>query len=240
MAWIFCALASKSACTFVFDSMRLRASVSGADVNVVQHRRQIRQHEGVRIFRADEVASLFREVGFVAFLVNGEKQFLLFAVKVHLLLVLVQLQFGLIHHPGIFRILQKFRQTLRTRLAGFDAEQQQADFVFERGGVLHIRAVGGIQFFDQRLGLGQEPVAQTLLRAHERFDRRLPLRVLLVKGVQRRAADDERRARLINEDRVHFVHDGEVMAALDLFLLAQRPCRCRGDNRSRTRHWCRR
>ena len=39
--------------------------------------------------------------------------------------------------------------------------------------------------------------------------------------MNRRAADDERRARFINQDRVHFVHDGEVMAALDLFLLAR-------------------
>jgi hypothetical protein len=34
------------------------------------------------------------------------------------------------------------------------------------------------------------------------------------------AADDQRRASLVDEDGVHFVHDGEVMAALHLLLLA--------------------
>ena len=61
-----------------------------------------------------------------------------------------------------------------------------------------------------------------LLRADERFDERFPLRELLVVRVHGRAADDERRARLINQDRIHFVHDGEIMAALDLLLLVPR------------------
>ena len=98
-----------------------------AGVHVVQHRVQIRQHEGIRIFRADEIAALFREVGFVAFLVNGEQQFLLLAVKIHFLLVLVQIQFRLVHQLEIFRVLQNFHQAFGFRLAGLDAEQQQAD-----------------------------------------------------------------------------------------------------------------
>ena len=93
--------------------------------------------------------------------------------------------------------------------------------LFQFRGVLDVRAVGRIQFLDQLLGFGQKAVAQLLLRADERFHGRLPLRVLLVKRVHRRAADDERRARFINQDRIHFVHDGEIMAALDLLLLAR-------------------
>ena len=38
--------------------------------------------------------------------------------------------------------------------------------------------------------------------------------------MRHRTADDQRRAGFIDEDGVHFVHDGEVMAALDLLLLA--------------------
>ena len=38
--------------------------------------------------------------------------------------------------------------------------------------------------------------------------------VILVGGFLGRAGDDQRRARLVNQDRVHFVHDGEVVAAL--------------------------
>ena len=78
-----------------------------------------------------------------------------------------------------------------------------------------------MQLFDQRLGFGQKPGAQTFLRADERLDERLPLAILLVVSVDGRAADDERRARFVNQDGVHFVHDGEIMAALDLFFLAR-------------------
>ena len=38
--------------------------------------------------------------------------------------------------------------------------------------------------------------------------------VVLVGGLFRRAGNDQRGARLIDEDRVHFVHDGELVAAL--------------------------
>src|SRR5271156_5380252 len=38
--------------------------------------------------------------------------------------------------------------------------------------------------------------------------------IVLVGGFFGWAGDDQRRARLVNQDGVHFVHDGEVMAAL--------------------------
>ena len=57
------------------------------------------------------------------------------------------------------------------RLAGFDAEQQQADLLFQRLGILDIRAVVRMQFFDQLLGFRQKAVAQLLLRADERLHR---------------------------------------------------------------------
>ena len=79
-----------------------------------------------------------------------------------------------------------------------------------------------MQFFDELLGFLEKAITKLLLRADQPFDGRLPLRVLLVKRVHRGAADDERRAGFINENRVHFIHDGEVMAALDLLLLAER------------------
>ena len=54
-----------------------------------------------------------------------------------------------------------------------------------------------------------------------------------------RAADDQRRARLVDEDRVDLVDDGEVVAALHQLVLASTPC-CRAGSRSRTRCSCRR
>ena len=79
-----------------------------------------------------------------------------------------------------------------------------------------------MQFLDEFLGFAKKAAAKLLLRANERFHCGLPLGVLLVKRVNRRTADDERRAGFINQNRVHFVHDGEVMATLHLFLLAER------------------
>ena len=57
-----------------------------------------------------------------------------------------------------------------------------------------------------------------VVRAHlpgERGELGVPLRALLG-----RAGDDQRRAGLVDEDRVHLVHDGEVVAALDAVLRA--------------------
>src|SRR5581483_10426109 len=44
---------------------------------------------------------------------------------------------------------------------------------------------------------------------------------VLVGGLLDHAGDDQRRARLVNEDRVHLVHDGIVQFALAQFLLAE-------------------
>ena len=41
-------------------------------VNFVQRRGQVRQHERVRIVRAEKTAPLLRQVRFVAFFVNGK------------------------------------------------------------------------------------------------------------------------------------------------------------------------
>ena len=80
----------------------------------------------------------------MALFVHGEQQLLFFPVKVHLLLVPVQIQLGLIHQPQVFGIFQEFQQPFGFRLAGFDAEQQPADFTLQRGGILHVGTVGGI------------------------------------------------------------------------------------------------
>ena len=94
-----------------------------AGVNVVQHRRQIRQHKRVGILRADVVAAFFREVSFVTFFVHRKKQFFLLTIQIHFLLILMQRQFRAVHHAGVFGQLQKFHQTFGARLAGLDAKK---------------------------------------------------------------------------------------------------------------------
>ena len=45
-------------------------------IDLVQRRRQIRQHERIRIFRAQKIAALFGQIGFMALFIHGEKEFL--------------------------------------------------------------------------------------------------------------------------------------------------------------------
>ena len=70
------------------------------------------------------------------------------------------------------------------------------------------------------LRLRGEVVAKLRLVLHQAIDQRLVL-VELVRRLGRRAGDDQRRARFVDEDRVHFVDDREVVTALDLFLLGR-------------------
>ena len=100
-------------------------------------------------------------------------------------------------------------------------KSSKPDFPLQRLAVLRVGAVFRTQLAKQLLGLGQEAIAQPLLHVVKRLDLRPERGVLLVIGDHRRAADDQRRARFINQDRVHFVHDGVVMAALDLLLFAR-------------------
>ena len=65
-----------------------------------------------------------------------------------------------------------------------------------------------------------EPVAEHVLLFHELIDQRLEPVVLMGRN-RRRPADDERRARFVDQDGIDFVDDGEVITALHL-LLARR------------------
>ena len=64
------------------------------------------------------------------------------------------------------------------------------------------------------LGLCDEVVALHGLHADDGVHERLHGDVLGARRDCRRAADDERRARLVDEDGVHLVHDGEVVPVL--------------------------
>ena len=62
--------------------------------------------------------------------------------------------------------------------------------------------------------------------------------VVGLRGGLRLAGDDQRRARLVDQDRVDLVDDRVRMAALDDVRRARPPC-CRAGSRSRTRSSCR-
>src|ERR1043166_7190428 len=62
-----------------------------------------------------------------------------------------------------------------------------------------------------------KPIAQHVLLSHQLLDERFPF-VVLMCGNRRRPTDDERRARLVDENRIDFIDNGVAIAALHLFL----------------------
>ena len=183
-------------------------------------RGQVGQHEGVGIVRAEMHPALLGEVGLVGFLFDGEEEFLLLGVEFLLRLVGQQQSLIALHQLLVARLFEEAHEALGAGLAQLHAVQQHADLLLEVGRVLRRRASLGAELREQRLGFAQEAVAQLLLGLHQPLDGGLELHELLVHRHDRGARDDERGARLVDEDGVHFVHDGEVMAALDLLLLA--------------------
>ncbi len=76
-----------------------------------------------------------------------------------------------------------------------------------------------MQLRHQFLGFAQEPFAQALLVLDQGGDDRLEFFVIGIIDIDHGgAADDERHAGFVDQDGVHFVDDGEVVAALHLFL----------------------
>ena len=64
------------------------------------------------------------------------------------------------------------------------------------------------------LGFGQEPLGGLLLHLDQTHHLGLELVEFVLVALGRRSADDERRPRLVNEDRVNLVHDREVVLSL--------------------------
>ena len=87
-----------------------------------------------------------------------------------------------------------------------------------RHGVEHLiylaLALFGVAVGESLLGLRDEIVALLRLDADDRRDKRLEGRVLRTRGDRRRTGNDERRARLVDEDGVDFVNDGKVVSVL--------------------------
>ena len=179
----------------------------GVILNVGELGEEIRQHEGVRVIGIQIGAAYFREVGLVGALFDGEVEFLLerdegcFALG-----VFVKFQLRLVHELAHFGILEVAEEGLAAGLAELELEKGAA-------------CLGGFTGFGEFLDLGGETVAEHGLLADELLDERLEA-VVLVGRNGGRAADDERRAGFVDEDRVHFIDDGEVVPALDLLLAA--------------------
>ena len=141
------------------------------------------------------------------FLVDGEEQLFLEREQFFLARVLVKRKLGFIDRPALVRIFHHSQQLFVARLAEFDLEHQPpADF-----------DIALLEFLDR---LASQPVAKHVLLAHELFDQRFEFVVLMGRD-RGRPADDERRARFVDQDRIDFIDNRVMITALDL-LVARR------------------
>ena len=155
MAWICCALASNSCWSLRLRLQPLARVRLRAGVDLVEGRGQVRQHEGVRIFRAEKIAALLRQVGFVALLVHGEEQF--FLLRVELLL-----DWSACSCSSALFISSRFSGSSSSRINPSDcgwpslhAVEQQADLALELVRIRRIGAVLRLQLLEQLLGFAQ-------------------------------------------------------------------------------------
>ena len=164
-------------------------------------RSEVGQDEHLRVLRADLLAALVRQRHLARALVDGEVELapqlpraLLAHLGEHLHLdVLVALA-----HLGV---LEEVAELLVAR-------HRVVDLVYLLLERLYVARVVGLL---RRL---HEVVAHRGLDTHDGRDERVELHVDVRSRDRRRAGDYERRPRLVDEDRVDFVDDREVVAAL--------------------------
>ena len=183
-----------------------RSSVSVGSRSISANSRdQIRQHEGVRIVRVQKVAALLGEIGFVRFLVDGEEQLFLEREQFFLARVRRRNTAPPCRSPGASPDLPSCAAAVCCAAGpSFTLNMSAA-------------ALLDLALLESFLRFAGEAVAKHGLLPHQLLDQRLAL-VVLMRRDRGRAADDERRARFVDQDGVDFVDDREVVAALHLLL----------------------
>ncbi len=138
----------------------------------------------------------------------------------HVLRVVLQVvELGLLQQRADARLLEQLGELLRARVAARDAQDGEARlFLDARGLLLLARGQERVALLELALGLRAEGGDDLLLFEKQALDDRLELPEGGVVGLRHRAGDDERRPRLVDEHRVHFVDDAEVVVALDELL----------------------
>ena len=177
-------------------------------------RRQVREHERVRIVRAERVAAELRQVGLAALFVDR--------VIERLLDFEAALAVEGVHHlrvEGVERlapmaVLHHAQELPVARRAQLHLEQRHHRVE------LFLRA--RLRLFEHLARALDEAVAELRLLFHERGDARLELHEGWLVVVVHGTGNDQRRARLVDENRVDLVHDAVIVVALHLVLLRAR------------------
>src|SRR6266576_1776916 len=168
---------------------------------------QIRQNKCVWIIGIEKATALLREIGFVRFLVYGEEQFFLERKQFFFARVLEKGKLSFIDGAALVRVFHHAQKLLIARLTELHLEHETTARL----------DIALLEFLDR---FTRYAVAKHVLLPHQLLNQRLPL-VVLMSGNRRRPADDEWRARFIDQDGIDFIDNGIAIAALDL-LLARR------------------
>ena len=191
----------------------LLGGLGGLLLDVDEGGREVRQHERIGVVGTELLPAHLGEVGLVVLLIDDKEQLLLPLVELLLVEVGVHLDIRLVEELAPLRVFLEAEQQFVLRHAQLDLEH------LHRGGMLVVS--GGVLLLEQVRGLLHELVDETELGAHERLDAGLEAgeRLLALDGCG--AGDDQRGARLVDQDGVDLVHDAVEVVALDLVLLAR-------------------
>ena len=210
MMWSFSLLSAYSPSTARRCSIRSCGREVGILVDPVDRLRDVGHQEQLGVVRRHRRGAPVGQVDRVALLVEHEVERVLEVA--HPLLLHRQLAVGdrvelhpldQLLDPGLVEHLE---QPLVLRHAELGLVQ------------LERRVLPGLLVLEQPLGLGEQGVHHPGLLPHQLGHLAVERGVLVVRLVPHRARDDERRPRLVDEDRVHLVDDGVGVLALDPLL----------------------
>ena len=207
----FFALEGELLLEFLFFLNLFRIGKLGIDVDVVQGFEKVGQNERVRVVARNQRASFFREVGFMVALFHGEEQIALNFLKKTAVLFAARHKFRLFHALEDLGIFKNAEQFFMLRHAHFDLKQLR-DRLF-------LLFVGGVLVVEHGLRLLNKAGAEQVLTVVEVRDGGFE-RIELMRGVRDGTGNDQRSSGFVDEDRVDFVDDGEIVVALNELFLA--------------------
>src|SRR5205823_8655572 len=147
---------------------------------------QIRKHKRVRIVRIKKIAALLGQISFVRFLVDREEEFFLEREQLLLAGVLIKGKLRLIYRAALVGIFHHAQELFVARLPELHFEHEPATHLY-------------VTLLELLERFACQPVTEHVLLANKLLDKRFPLVVLMGRD-RRRAADNKRGARFVDQD----------------------------------------
>src|SRR6266513_2762952 len=168
---------------------------------------QIREHKRIRIVRINKIAALLGQISFVRFLVDRKEEFFLERKQLFLAGVLIKGKLRFIYRAALVGIFHHAQELLVARLPELHFEHEPAARLY-------------VTLLELLKRFACQSVTEHVLLANKLLDKRFPF-VVLMRRDRRRAADDERGPRFVDQDGIDFIDNRVIIAALHL-LFARR------------------